>query len=81
MVSFDTTDIGLLVLLSIRPESDPIAKALGARTVQVKGRIKGLSDDYLIISKENVGPNVIAPKPGEQKIRYDRILSVNYLAE
>jgi hypothetical protein len=80
MVNFDTTDVGLLVLLSIRPESDYIAKALGARTVQVKGRIKGLSDDYLTISKEIICPDAIA-KQVEQKIRYDHILSVNYLAE
>jgi len=82
MIDFDVKDIGMYVLLSIDPRSDPVAMHLGASTVQVKGRIKGFADDYLTLSREGFVSSITGPLPTKDiQVQYKTILDVKYLAE
>ncbi len=82
MIDFDVKDIGMLVLLSLDPRSDPVAMHLGASKLEVKGRIKGFADDYLTLSRDGFVSTIAGPLPTKDiKVWYKNVLDVKYLAE
>jgi hypothetical protein len=82
MIDFDVQDIGTKVLLTLDPRSDPVAMHLGASIVQVQGRIKGLADDYLTLSREGIIQTIAGPIPKKDiQVWYKNILRVKYLGK
>jgi hypothetical protein len=70
MVEFKDDDIGRLVSLELDPETNPMAKALGADRVKVYGKIIEFGDDYIKLQ-------LLPPKPAgfvQGKKRVEKIL-------
>ena len=76
---FKDDDIGKLVQIEIDPASDPIAKALGADYVEVRGEIIGLTEEYVRIRTINPRPIMILPLKRKIKdIAYEHILRYEF---
>ena len=79
MVEFNDGDIGKLVSLELDPETNPIAKALGADKVEVYGRIMELGEDYVSLEVRPImGVYMLGQKIKQKKIFYSDILDYSF---
>lgn len=81
-VKFNNADIGRLVVLSLDPESEPVAKRLGADEVKVQGEILSVTDEYVEIETRPwcSGPVPrVSRKYMAKQVPYSSIISYEFI--
>lgn len=79
--NFKDEDIGKLVKLYLDPETNPIAKALGASSVETQGRILEIAEDYIKIETRRRTSPWGGTKLSIKRYDYTTILNYKFLKQ